>query len=168
MKKLCVLSLIVLMTACANPKQQPFEEQFSQHREKIEQSCDNPQDRKGCQILGEAHYKGWGVAKDYAKAAFYSQQACEAGFADSCFNLGLLYQKGKGVPRDYKKAVELYSKACNGNNAQACNNLGVLYNKGFGVAPNAAKARYYFHKSCQIDRNKVKNNNASYGCYNLK
>ena len=168
MKKIQLLGVMLLLAACANPKQQSFEEQFVLHRKKIEQSCDNPQDRKGCQILGEAHYNGWGVEKDYAKAAFYSQQACEVGFADSCFNLGLLYQKGKGVERNYKKAVEFYTRACNGNVAKACNNLGILHQKGFGVKRNAAKARFYFQKACQIDRNKVKNNNESYGCYNLR
>ena len=169
MRKNFVVLMALLLVACVSQeKPKNFETQFAQHQEKIEQSCDNPQDRKGCQILEVAYLNGWGVEKDERRAVFYAEQACNAGFLGSCFNLGLSHQKGKGVPRDYKKVVDFYTKACNGNHAKACNNLGVLYNRGFGVERNRATALRYFHKACQIDRNLVQNNNESYGCTNLR
>lgn len=59
MRKNCVVLMALLLASCVSQeKPKNFETQFTQHREKIEQSCNNPQDRKGCQILEVAYLNG--------------------------------------------------------------------------------------------------------------
>ena len=42
--------------------------------------------------MGNMYYRGFGVAKDQAKAVAYWRNAAELGYADSAFNLGIAHK----------------------------------------------------------------------------
>jgi len=106
---------------------------------------------KSCWGLGVIYEEGYGVKKDYKKAAYYYEKACKLNYGSGCYNLGFLYHKGQGVEQDYKKAAYYWEKACKLNNGLGCNNLGVLYYEGQGVEQDYKKAVYYYEKACKLD-----------------
>ncbi len=57
------------------------------------------------------YYHGKGVPLDYARAAVWTRQAAEQGYAQAQTDLGYLYEQGKGVPLDYVTAYAWYSRA---------------------------------------------------------
>ena len=61
--------------------------------------------------LGNMHYKGWGVPKDYAKALKWYRKAADKGHASVQYMLGRMYSKGQGVPKDYARAYKWLSLA---------------------------------------------------------
>jgi len=54
---------------------------------------------------------GRGVARDYAQARSWFEQAAEAGNAEAMRNLGILYENGEGVAKDSAQAHNWYQKA---------------------------------------------------------
>jgi hypothetical protein len=64
--------------------------------------------------LGDLHYNGQGVPKDYAQAAFWFLKAAEQGNAGAQFLLGFQYMWGLGVPKDYPEAYFWYDLAAVG------------------------------------------------------
>ena len=61
--------------------------------------------------LGKLYEGGFGVRRDYHKAAELYQKAVKKIHADSMFALGVLYQEGKGVKLDKEKAISLFEMA---------------------------------------------------------
>lgn len=61
--------------------------------------------------LGMAYGEGFGVVKNYEKAAFWYSKAATQGSVSALFNLGLFYEKGWGVTKNLQLAREFYSKA---------------------------------------------------------
>ncbi len=63
--------------------------------------------------MGRIYQKGYGVAKDHAKAVYWYEKAAAQGHAKSLYRLGKCYMKAKGVKEDKAKAKELLLKAVN-------------------------------------------------------
>jgi TPR repeat protein len=91
--------------------------------------------------------RGYGVARDYAKARELYEKASEKGKASAMSGLGALYATGRGVKRDYYKAREWFEKAAAKGNPQGMLNLGVLYERGDGVTRDYTQAREWFEKA---------------------
>ena len=70
---------------------------------------------------------GYGVEKDYVKAAEWYTKAVENGHPMSHLNLGLYYRWGKGVEQDLNKAIELYTKAAELGVKEAPYELALFY-----------------------------------------
>ncbi len=102
----------------------------------------------GCTELGDAHYYGRGVKKDYLVAARFYQKGCDGGNWEGCTDLGYLHRDGIGVEKNQKKAAGLYELACNADYARGCDHLGYLYREGLGVGQNYSKAVRLFQQAC--------------------
>jgi TPR repeat protein len=59
-------------------------------------------------ILGECFEKGYGVDKDFVRAAEYYRLSAEQGNADGQFNFGVCLENGSGVDKDLIRAAEYY------------------------------------------------------------
>jgi len=57
-------------------------------------------DGRALNALALLYQHGWGVARDYARAADLYRQAAELDYVRAQHNLALLYQAGLGVGRD--------------------------------------------------------------------
>jgi hypothetical protein len=66
---------------------------------------------------------GYGVAKDYARAAALYPDACRGGMPVACSRLGNLYWNGWGVPKDINKAKEFLKRGCSSGDNWGCNKL---------------------------------------------
>lgn len=63
--------------------------------------------------MGRIYSKGYGVAKDHAKAVYWFEKSAAQGHAKSQYRLAKCYMKAKGVKEDKAKAKELLLKAVN-------------------------------------------------------
>lgn len=136
-------------------------------------------DPTGCARSAQAYVDGRGVAKDVARGAVLSRQACGGGIAAACTLLGTLdettdavhakqaYEKGcdggdgagctglatlldtSSQHDDHKRAAELYRRACDLGHTAGCNDLGVSYDDGRGVDVDPAKAATLFDGACK-------------------
>ena len=72
---------------------------------------------------------GYGVAKDYARAAALYPDACGnmgkggSGMPLACSHLGNLYLNGLGVDKDINKAKEFLKRGCSGGDKWGCSRL---------------------------------------------
>jgi len=92
----------------------------------------------GIYELAKLYEGGYGVTRDYRKAAALYQQGVKKNHPDSMFALAVLYDEGKGVKLDHQMAVTLFEKAANKNLPAAQFNLGVMYSNGVGYEKAAA------------------------------
>ncbi len=90
-----------------------------------------------------------GVTQDYKRAAFWFEQAANAGVANARYNLGVLYHQGIGVPRDIEKALYWYRQAADLNHPEAQYNLGIAYIEGIGLEYDPQKAAWYFENAAE-------------------
>ena len=94
--------------------------------------------------LAHMYYDGWGVAKNFAKAATWYQKAANGGNADAEFFLATLYRNGEGVAKSPTQAAAWYRKAAEWGHTGAAFTLGNATLKGEAGPPNAAAAvRWY-------------------------
>ncbi len=99
-------------------------------------------------MLGDAHAKGQGVARDHAKAVEWWRKAAEQGNADAQWSLGVAYDNGwEEVAQDHAKAVALYRMAAEQGNVRAQWSLGYMYREGRGVAQDHARAVEWWRKA---------------------
>jgi TPR repeat protein len=94
-----------------------------------------------CGELGLMWERGWGGAKDKAKADEYRRLACDFAVVDSCTALG--------VELTPDMELGILDKKCAAGSAFACNNQGQLLVTGTGVAADPAKARPLLEKGCK-------------------
>jgi hypothetical protein len=99
--------------------------------------------------LGDVYYYGFGVAKNYKKAAEWYFRSAQQGDALAQCNLAYMYFNGYGVTKDYQKAADLYRKAAEQGNADGQNNLGIMYENGYGVAKDIEKALEWYSKAVE-------------------
>jgi hypothetical protein len=57
-------------------------------------------------VVGLLYLNGWGVARDYGRAAMWYRKAADQGNEAAENNLGTLYNSGQGVPQDYALAFK--------------------------------------------------------------
>ncbi len=100
----------------------------------------------GCDSLGDIYYYGWGLKKDYSKAAQYYEEACDLGV--DCYDIGQLYENGVGVGKDFRRALELYETGCRRNYNFPCFELAKIYKEGRSVDHDYVKAISLFEKNC--------------------
>ena len=101
----------------------------------------------GIYELAKLYEGGYGVTRDYRKAAALYQQGVKKNHADSMFALAVLYDEGKGVKLDHQMAVTLFEKAAKKNLPAAQFNLGVMYANGVGVTRDYEAARNWYEKA---------------------
>jgi uncharacterized protein len=104
-------------------------------------------DADGENVVGLLYSRGWGVAKDPAKAAIWYEKAAEQGVVAAQNNLGTMYLDGRGVPQNYEKAVYWLRKAADQGAVQAFFNLGALYEAGLGVPQDYKEAAAWYRKA---------------------
>jgi uncharacterized protein len=80
--------------------------------------------------LAVMYYQGAGVARDYAKAAYWMRKSADQGGAAAQVFLGTMYFDGKGMPKDDRQAVVWYRRAAGQGSTQAQNLLGMMYYRG--------------------------------------
>lgn len=101
----------------------------------------------GMYELGKLYEGGYGVTKNYRKAADLYQQAVKKRHVDSMFALAVLYDEGKGVKLDKQMAVSLFKQAAEKNMPAAQFNLGVMYSNGDGVEQDYKQAMRWYEKA---------------------
>lgn len=69
--------------------------------------------------LSNCYSRGYGVEKDYKKAALWLVKAAKQGVAGAQFNLGVWYANGIGVNRDVNSAKLWFRKASEQGNELA-------------------------------------------------
>lgn len=86
---------------------------------------------------------------EYQRAAYWYQQAAQAGIANAQYNMGTLYFNGEGVPKDYAKAHEWFEKAAQRDNKYAEFQLGITYYTGQGVQKDPTQEIYWYEKAAR-------------------
>lgn len=134
----CLLLVCTLYSvSCAKQASEPAVERSSESS--VDVSIGGPaedqQTLKDLHQLARNYNNGEEVEENPAKAASLYRQACDAGYARSCYNLGYLYTVGRGVAEDQDKAIALFDRACSGGRAVGCFSLGVdsRENRSLGV-----------------------------------
>ena len=90
--------------------------------------------------LGFIYFNGYGVTKNFERAAHWLKQAAEKGHAEAQGHLGVMYEEGYGVTKNFEMAAHWLKQAAEQGDAKAQFNLGVMYIKGEGVSQNFEKA----------------------------
>lgn len=103
-----------------------FNARISNNLAKLEKICASG-DGVACFMLGKAMFKHRRAIE--AGIIKYYKAACDAGYADGCFEQGQMVMKGDGAP-DAKAAVLLFSKGCDGGSVIACYAKADLLNNG--------------------------------------
>lgn len=101
----------------------------------------------GIYELGKLYEGGYGVTRDYRKAAQLYQQGVVKNHPDSMFALAVLYDAGNGVKLDKQMAIKLFEQAANKNLPAAQFNLGVMYANGDGVSVDYELAKTWYEKA---------------------
>lgn len=74
-----------------------------------------------CNMPGSACFNGQGARQDYSAAAEPCKKACQAQFAQSCYDLAVMHQAGCGIKADPALSQKLMKRACKLWHPQACN-----------------------------------------------
>ena len=112
------------------------------------------QDAMGLAKLGDAEAQAnLGIMLqsrgEYQKAAYWYQQAAQAGIANAQYNMGTLYFNGEGVPQDYAKAHEWFLRAAKRDNKYAEFQLGITYFTGQGVNKDPTQEIFWYKKAAR-------------------
>lgn len=102
--------------------------------------------------LGSIYYHGYGVAKDYGRAAEQFREAIENYTAKepetyklyAMVNLGICYLLGRGVPRNHAEAHRLFDLAHKGGVLEGTAYLGKMKQKGWYLLRDLVGAKKLF------------------------
>lgn len=97
--------------------------------------------------LGAHFAAGRLVDQDFARAAYWFQEAAVRGVDNAQYNLGVLFQQGLGVPQNPGLAVQWYERAADNGHVEAKYNMGVAYADGIGVTRDIAQAVRWFEEA---------------------
>lgn len=86
---------------------------------------------------------------DYKQAAYWYQQAANAGVANAEYNMGTLFFNGEGVAQDYAKAHEWFAHAARRGNKYAEFQLGMTYFTGQGVNRDPNQEIFWYEKAAR-------------------
>jgi len=86
---------------------------------------------------------------EYAQAAYWEEQAANAGLDTAAYNLGTLYFNGEGFPKDYVTAHRWFMQSAARGNMYAEFQLAMTYNTGQGVEKDSAKEIYWYEKAAR-------------------
>jgi TPR repeat protein len=85
----------------------------------------------------------------YKQAAYWYQQAAQAGVANAEYNMGTLYFNGEGVPQDYAKAHQWFMRAARRGNKNAEFQLAMTYFTGQGVNKDPQQEIHWYEKAAR-------------------
>lgn len=97
--------------------------------------------------LATLYAGGQRVARDYARAAYWFQQAADHGIANAWYNLGVMSQQGLGLPKSDTKAFGYYKAAAHLGHPEAMYNLGLAYIEARGTARDNLRGVAYFKRA---------------------
>ena len=97
--------------------------------------------------LANFYLIGWGVEKDYRKAAEWVGYAARQGNASAERMLGNMYLDGHGVPQDDEKGASLLRKSADQGDPSAEYMLGMLYGLGRGVKRDYGQSAAWLRKA---------------------
>jgi TPR repeat protein len=97
--------------------------------------------------LGNLHFQGQGVPKDYLRAITLWRKAADQGAAEAQYNLGYMYRHGLGLPQDYQQAFDWFQKSADQGWGQAETSLGFMYATGLGVPQDHKQALVWYRKA---------------------
>ena len=116
------------------------------------EAADSMGHMKAPRYLGLCYENGYGVKKDYKKAADYYQKAADRGDITGTCLLGHMYEEGLGVSKDYSMAMELYLKSAQRGDVIAAPGMvavGRMYEAGYGVDIDLNTARKWYQKALE-------------------
>jgi hypothetical protein len=99
--------------------------------------------------LGDAYFRGEGVAQNYPEALKWYLLAAEHENASAQVAAGAMYASGKGTKQDYVEANRWFLRAGNKGNTFAQFNMGMAYDNGLGVKTDHTQAFQWFLKSAK-------------------
>ncbi|MEM6902302.1 MAG: hypothetical protein AAF556_03580, partial [Pseudomonadota bacterium] len=97
--------------------------------------------------LGAHFAAGRLVEQDFARAAYWFQEAAIRGVDNAQYNLGVLFQQGLGVAPNPTLAVQWYERAADNGHVEAKYNMGVAYADGIGVERDIVLAVRWFEQA---------------------
>ncbi|MBV6633598.1 MAG: SEL1-like repeat protein [Alphaproteobacteria bacterium] len=97
--------------------------------------------------LGAHFAAGRLVEQDFARAAYWFQEAAIRSVDNAQYNLGVLFQQGLGVEQNAALAVQWYERAADNGHVEAKYNMGVAYADGIGVERDIAQAVRWFEEA---------------------
>ncbi len=97
--------------------------------------------------LASFYSRGFGVARDPAKATKWLRKAAEQGSAHAQCRLGLNYANGDGVKMDKVEGARWLRRAADQGLAEGQYDLGMCYANGDGVARDAVEAAAWYRKA---------------------
>ncbi|WP_075291275.1 tetratricopeptide repeat protein [Pararhizobium arenae] len=100
-------------------------------------------------LVAEIFSQGLGVAKNTKDAAFWYEQAANAGNPSAMFKYALILMEGRDVPRDRKRSEELMKKAADAGNALAQFNYGQILVADNPGPKGLKAAQPYYEKSAE-------------------
>jgi TPR repeat protein len=102
--------------------------------------------------------QGFGVSRDYARAAFWYRKAADQGNSSAQNNLANLFADGRGLVRDYVQSAFWYRQAAQKGVANAQVQLALQLKNGQGVPQNNAEAATWYRRAAEQN-----DPNAQYG-----
>lgn len=91
--------------------------------------------------LGRTYY--W-IKEDYAKAAYWWNEAVKQNYIEAYNSLACVYGHGKGVKQDVLKAIEYFRKGAEGGCVLAQRNYGDLFMEGVKIEVGSHKEKRYY------------------------
>ena len=109
--------------------------------------------------LGEMHYEGLGVAKDFNKGFTLVDHAYKNGYQLAGYRLGLVYQNGIGgveadknqAERYFESSRQMIDRAAETGNPEWLYAKGNMYMYGNGVSKSANMAIDYYRKAAEMN-----------------
>ncbi|KAI9207865.1 uncharacterized protein BJ171DRAFT_491813 [Polychytrium aggregatum] len=100
-------------------------------------------------LMGVCLLHGFGVSKDWTKAADIFDQLANEGHSDSQYWIGQCYFQGCGVTRDLLAAFQWWSRSADRGNSNGLWMVGGCYFRGWGVTKDYTKAVEWFRRSAE-------------------
>jgi TPR repeat protein len=125
----------------------PSKPTFVEIKSKAEAGDPAAQDR-----MGDAYFKGEGVATNFSMAVSWYRKAAEQGNPDAESGLGNMYSSGWGVDKDEGEAMKWYGKAAEQGDSLSAIWLGDAHSKGEAVFTNLVEAVKWYEKVAKKER----------------
>lgn len=100
--------------------------------------------------LSHIYWYGDGVAVDYERALYWTQQALKQNSAVAQFNMSSHYAEGRAVTEDVKQAIEWLKKAAAQKDPAAFFNLFIYAIRGVGLPRDQEVALVYLQASADL------------------
>lgn len=110
--------------------------------------CDTLRDQRSCALLGYAHARGLGVARDMAHAGALWDTACGSGADLGCEFKAYSLFNGNADAASGQQAVALFKTACDQQLSWGCAGLSFAHGKGRGVGRDAARTLAFAQQGC--------------------